>query len=136
MSDIDELLKEAPTLTFDPLPDTAAQTPAESGEQKADAAQQEIEKVQLTPEEQKMVDDFSAQIDITNTQAVLQYGAGCQKKIADFSESALSNVRTKDMGEVGEMLTQVVAELKSIDDEEDNKGFFGMFKTNFRQPTY
>lgn len=130
MSDIDELLKEAPTLTFDPLPDTAAQTPAESGEQKADAAQQEIEKVQLTPEEQKMVDDFSAQIDITNTQAVLQYGAGCQKKIADFSESALSNVRTKDMGEVGEMLTQVVAELKSIDDEEDNKGFFGMFKKN------
>lgn len=130
MSDIDELLKEAPTLTFDPMPDTAAQTPADGKEQKAEAAQQELEKVQLTPEEQKMVDDFSAQIDITNTQAVLQYGAGCQKKIADFSESALSNVRTKDMGEVGEMLTQVVAELKSIDDEEDNKGFFGMFKKN------
>ena len=130
MSDIDELLKEAPTLTFDPMPDTAAQTPTDGKEQKAEAAQQELEKVQLTPEEQKMVDDFSAQIDITNTQAVLQYGAGCQKKIADFSESALSNVRTKDMGEVGEMLTQVVAELKSIDDEEDNKGFFGMFKKN------
>ena len=58
----------------------------------------------LSPEEQKMVDDFAGQIDLTNTQAVLQYGAGSQKKIADFSETALSNVRTKDMGEVGQLL--------------------------------
>lgn len=80
-----------------------------------------------------MVDDFAAQIDITNTQQVLQYGAGCQKKIADFSETALGNVRTKDMGEVGEMLTRVVSELRSIEDEDENKGFFGMFKKKANQ---
>lgn len=61
-----------------------------------------------------MVDDFAGQIDLTNTQAVLQYGAGSQKKIADFSETALSNVRTKDMGEVGQLLTDVVAQLKDL----------------------
>ena len=63
----------------------------------------------------------------------MQYGAGCQKKIADFSESALNSVRTKDMGEVGEMLTQVVAELKSIEDGEENKGFLGVFKKKANQ---
>ncbi len=132
MNDIDELLKEAPTLTFEPLPDTEPQVPAEAvkAEKPAMGNAEETMEVQLTPEEQKMVDDFAAQIDIKNTQAILQYGAGCQKKIADFSESALSNVRTKDMGEVGEMLTQVVAELRSIEDEEESKGFFGMFKKN------
>ena len=80
-----------------------------------------------------MVDDFAAQIDLSNTQQILQYGAGCQKKIADFSESALNSVRTKDMGEVGEMLTQVVAELKSIEDGEENKGFLGVFKKKANQ---
>lgn len=132
MNDIDELLKEAPTLTFEPLPDTEPQVPAEAVKEEKPAMgnAEETMEVQLTPEEQKMVDDFAAQIDIKNTQAILQYGAGCQKKIADFSESALSNVRTKDMGEVGEMLTQVVAELRSIEDEEESKGFFGMFKKN------
>ena len=132
MSDIDELLKEAPTLTFEPLPDVQPQVPsatAKSQEVTVETAKETME-VQLTPEEQKMVDDFAAQIDIKNTQAVLQYGAGCQKKIADFSETALSNVRTKDMGEVGEMLAQVVAELRSIEDEEESKGLFGMFKKN------
>ena len=74
-----------------------------------------------------MVDDFAAQIDITNTQMVLQYGAGSQKKIADFSENALNNVRTKDMGEIGQMLTDVVTELKGFEEEEE-KGFFGIFK--------
>lgn len=132
MSNIDELLKEAPTLTFETLPDTEPQVPAETvkAEKPVTGTEEETMEVQLTPEEQKMVDDFAAQIDIKNTQAVLQYGAGCQKKIADFSETALSNVRTKDMGEVGEMLTQVVAELRSIEDEEESKGFFGMFKKN------
>lgn len=76
-----------------------------------------------------MVDDFAAQIDITNTQMVLQYGAGSQKKIADFSENALNNVRTKDMGEIGQMLTDVVTELKGFEEEEE-KGFFGIFKKN------
>ena len=88
-----------------------------------DPVQQKMAQTVLTPEEQKMVDDFAGQIDLTNTQAVLQYGAGSQKKIADFSETALSNVRTKDMGEVGQLLTDVVAQLKDFDTEED-KGFF------------
>ena len=135
MSDIDELLKEAPTLTFEPVLDTAPQAPAERTEEKPvePAKIEEEMQVNLTPEEQKMVDDFAAQIDITNTQQILQYGAGCQKKIADFSETALGNVRTKDMGEVGEMLTQVVAELKSIEDEDESKGFFGVFKKKANQ---
>ena len=75
-----------------------------------------------------MVNDFAAQIDITNTQLVLQYGAGSQKKIADFSENALNNVRTKDMGEIGQMLAGVVAELKEFDTEEEEKGILGFFK--------
>ncbi len=135
MNDLDEMLKEAPTLTFEPVVDTKPQTPAETSESRALNAADSGEDmtVRLTPEEQKMVDDFAAQIDITNTQQVLQYGAGCQKKIADFSETALGNVRTKDMGEVGEMLTRVVSELRSIEDEDENKGFFGMFKKKANQ---
>lgn len=134
MSDIDELLKEAPTLTFEPFPDTKPQPPAAEESKPAAEGTAEEMQVTLSPEEQKMVQDFAAQIDISNTQQILQYGAGCQKKIADFSESALSNVRTKDMGEVGEMLTQVVAELKSMgEDEEESKGLFGMFKKKANQ---
>lgn len=135
MNDLDEMLKEAPTLTFEPVVDIKPQTPAEMPESRALNAADSGEgmTVRLTPEEQKMVDDFAAQIDITNTQQVLQYGAGCQKKIADFSETALGNVRTKDMGEVGEMLTRVVSELRSIEDEDENKGFFGMFKKKANQ---
>ena len=121
--DLDELLKEAPTLTFDPVPDTKEEI-VKVPEQEA---AKEIQDVVLTEEEQKMVNDFAAQIDLTNTQMVLQFGAGSQKKIADFSETALNNVRTKDMGEVGQMLTDVVAEPKSFEEEEE-KGFLGIFK--------
>ena len=78
--------------------------------------------------EQKQVDAFVKQIDITNSQMVLQYGASSQKKIADFSESALGNVRTKDLGEIGNELTAVVNELKSIEDGDEEKGFLGLFK--------
>ena len=74
-----------------------------------------------------MVDEFAKQIDLTNSGLVLQYGAGTQKKMADFSESALENVKSKDLGEVGELLSGVVKELKSFDEEEE-KGFFGIFK--------
>ena len=81
----------------------------------------------LTEEERKMVDEFAKQIDLTNSGLVLQYGAGTQKKMADFSESALENVKSKDLGEVGELLSGVVKELKSFDEEEE-KGFFGIFK--------
>ncbi len=134
MDNIDEMLKEAPTLTFEPFLDTKEQLPAE--QKPVEVAETEAEmQVVLSPEEQKMVDNFAAQIDLTNTQQVLQYGAGCQKKIADFSETALDSVRTKDMGEVGEMLTQVVTELKSIEDPEDDKGLFGLFKKKANQLT-
>ena len=88
----------------------------------------QIAEVVLTPEEQKMVDDFAGQIDLQDTQTILQYGAGSQKKIADFSEGALSNVRTKDMGEIGQMLSDVVTELKNFNEDEETKGFLGMFK--------
>lgn len=135
MDNLDEMLKEAPSLTFEPVIDTKPQVPAETMESKNSGLAEHGEEmsVQLTPEEQKMVNDFAAQIDITNTQQVLQYGAGCQKKIADFSETALGNVRTKDMGEVGEMLTQVVSELRSIEDGDENKGFFGKLKKKANQ---
>ncbi|MCR5108555.1 MAG: toxic anion resistance protein [Lachnospiraceae bacterium] len=87
------------------------------------------EGVQLTEEEARMVDEFVSQIDINDSQLVLQYGAGAQKKIADFSDSALDNVRTKDLGEIGDLLTNVVTELKSFDLEEEKKGgFLGLFK--------
>ena len=81
----------------------------------------------LTPEEQKMVDDFAAKIDVENTTQILQYGAGTQKKMADFSDTALANVRTQDLGEVGELITNVVGELKGLDAEEE-KGLFGFFR--------
>ena len=82
----------------------------------------------LSEEEKQQVDAFSRQIDVTNSTAILQYGAGAQKKMADFSEKALENVRTKDMGEVGNMIAGLVTELKSFDVQEDEKGFLGLFK--------
>ena len=81
----------------------------------------------LTPEEQKIVDDFAAKIDVENTTQILQYGAGTQKKMADFSDAALANVRTQDLGEVGDLLVSVVGELKGLDAEEE-KGLFGFFR--------
>lgn len=87
-------------------------------------------KMVLTPEEQKQVDAYAEQIDISNSEMVLQYGAGSQKKIADFSETALGNVRTKDLGGIGEDLASVVSELRSIDEPEEEKGFLGFFKKN------
>ena len=81
----------------------------------------------LTPEEQKMVNDFAAKIDIENTNQILQYGAGTQKKMADFSDTALENVKTQDLGEIGELISNVVGELKDFDVQEEGK-FFGFFK--------
>ena len=82
----------------------------------------------LSAEEQKAVKSFAQQIDISNSQQVRQYGAAAQKNIADFSESALESVRTKDMGEVGTMLTDLVKELKSIEPVEEKKGLAGLFQ--------
>lgn len=81
----------------------------------------------LSEEERRMVDQFTSQIDLHNSNIVLQYGAGTQKKMADFSEKALENVQTKDLGEIGELLTGVVTELKGFDAEEE-RGFLGLFK--------
>lgn len=126
---IEQMLHETPTLTFEVNPETDSPLTvlAKAADMKKDDPKAPAE-IKLTPEEQKIVDDFSKQIDIANTQAVIQYGVGSQKKIADFSETALSTVRTKDLGEVGQMLTSVVGELRSLESEDEEKGFFGFFK--------
>ena len=85
------------------------------------------EEPKLTPQEQQMVADFAAKIDVENTNQILQYGAGTQKKMAQFSDAALENVRTQDLGEVGDLIVSVVGELKGFEEEEE-KGFFGFFR--------
>ncbi len=127
MSELDTKLNEVPTLTLEPFAEPRQEVAAVNEAQVTEAVKEQLN-VELTPQEQKMVDDFATQIDLNNSQMILQYGAGSQKKIADFSENALSSVRTKDMGEIGQMLTDVVAELRSFEEEEDEKGFLGIFK--------
>ena len=119
-------LDAAPTLTLDPAADEAAAAAAAEEEKKVEPVM--IEETRLTPEEQKMVDEFAEKIDVTNSQLVLQYGAATQKKIGDFSETALDKVRTKDLGETGEMIASLVTELKGFDAQEESKGIFGFFK--------
>ena len=119
----------APSLTLDPAAELAEEKPAEPEK----PAQPAPEEVRLSPEEQKMVDDFAEKIDITNSQQVLQYGAASQKKIGDFSEAALAKVSTKDLGEVGEMITDLIGELKNFDAAEEEKGIFGFFKKKQNQ---
>lgn len=116
-----------------PAPELTLEVPepkADAGDilAQAEPAQAAAPEPQLTPAERKMVDDFAAKIDLTNSSQILQYGAGAQKKMADFSESALENVRTKDLGEVGRMLSGVVAELKSFEVGDEEKGLFARFK--------
>lgn len=102
----------------------------ETGIKKAEPVQEKKEpEVVLSPKEQKMVDDFAASIDLSNSNMVLMYGTGAQKKIADFSETALEHIKTKDLGEIGQMLTDMVGELKTMEAEED-KGFLGIFRKN------
>lgn len=125
--EIEEMLKEAPELTLAPL------TVGEGEETKLVNSPdlfkvvEEVPAADLTPEEERQVAAFSEKIDLRDSNLILQYGAGAQKKIADFSEAALDNVKSKDLGEVGEILTKVVVELKSFDVEEE-KGLFGFFK--------
>ena len=131
----EEMLKDAaPTLTFEPFAEEKTETLAVQEPTPAVEAPV-FDESSLTPEEKKMVDDFSAQIDLANTNLVLQFGSGAQKKIADFSETALANVRTKDLGEVGDVLSSVVTQLKSFDVDEEEKGFFGFFKKNANKVT-
>lgn len=113
--------KTAPELTLEPFKEAKQETVVQEKQEVAwdDSA--------LSDEEKQAVESFADQIDLTNSAIILQYGAGAQKKMADFSETALENVKTKDLGEVGELLSDVVQELKSFDEEEE-KGFLGIFR--------
>nr|WP_314448840.1 toxic anion resistance protein [uncultured Lachnoanaerobaculum sp.] len=122
MNSLDDMLKEAPSLSFD-MPEVKPEV-VEIKEEKKN----ETPEVKLSPEEEKMVDEFASKIDISNSQAILAYGVGSQKKIADFSENALERVKTKDLGEIGDMLAGVVGEIRSLETEEDEKGLFGFFR--------
>ena len=127
---------EVPTLTFDAYFDetvtqesTGQEVQTKENQSVATKVAPVIDETSLSPEEQRMVSEFADKIELSKTNLILQYGAGAQKKIADFSESALNSVKTKDLGEIGEMLSGVVTELKSFDIEEEEKGgFLGFFK--------
>ncbi len=118
---------EAPALTLEP---SAPATPAvdESVQAARDANAVKLDESMLSEAERKMVAEFSEKIDVTDSSLVLNYGAAAQKNVAAFSESALSNVKTKDLGQVGEALGNLVVELKGFGEEEEKKGLFGMFK--------
>lgn len=113
---------ETPTLTLEPFEEK--ESAREIKQQKTEPAWDDT---MLSEEERRMVEQFTNQIDLHNSNIILQYGAGTQKKMADFSEKALINVQTKDLGEIGELITGVVTELKGFDAEEE-KGFLGFFK--------
>lgn len=110
-----------PNLTLDPVMEKTSVVLGKSTEQL-----EAVPEMELTAEEQKQVNEFAEKIDLTNTQMILHYGAGSQKKIADFSESALNTIKTKDLDEVGELLTGVVGQLREFNEED--KGFFHIFK--------
>lgn len=114
-----------PTLTLDPFEEEKkAPFPVMEAEPEKPVFDENV----LSPEERQAAAQFAEKIDLTNSQMILQYGAGSQKKMADFTENALSNVKSKDLGEVGELLAGVVKELKGFDEEEEEKGFFGFMK--------
>ena len=114
---------ETPSLTL--TPEEAAPAPKQVQEDEISTLDESV----LSPEERKVVDDFAEKIDLTNSTLVLQYGSAAQKKIAGFSDTALDKVRTKDLGEVGEELSDLVVELQGMNfDEEEKKGFLGFFK--------
>ena len=124
--DFKDFETEAPTLTLEP-DFGQEETPKEEKEPAEAAVKKEMEETILTPEEQKLVADFAARIDIENTNQILQYGAGTQKKMADFSDAALANVKTQELGEAGDLIAEVVGELRDFHATEE-KGIFGFFK--------
>lgn len=134
-NEINEMnIEEIPTLTFDVIdevPVVETIMPENSSAETKKVVEKEVTtlaQTQLTPKEQEMVKAFVDKIDLNNTNAVLQYGASTQKKMADFSNKALTNIKTKDMGEIGDMITGLVTELKSFDVEEESGGFLNFFK--------
>ena len=126
----EDLAASAPTLTFDAEAEAQQALAAKAAQE---AKRPDPEENILTPEELKMVEDFSKKIDITNSRAVMTYGVGTQKKMADFSEKTLESVKTKDMGEVGDMVTGLVTQLKNFDVDENEKGIKGLFKKKGNQ---
>ncbi|GFZ32322.1 tellurium resistance protein [Clostridium zeae] len=122
--ELKENINITPSLTFDPFEENITTPKVQEEKKNADL----LDESYLTDEEKKMVNDFVDKIDITNSNSILQYGVGAQKKIADFSGTALNNIKMKELGEIGEMLTSVVGELKSFEADEDKKGFLGFFK--------
>ena len=120
-----------PTLTLDPQPTAAAaveQAPAPE-EKKTEIPPEKLELDKLSEAEQKAVRSFSEQIDVTNAEQILNYGAAAQKNLSEFSDAALSSVKTKDLGQVGDMLGSLVVELQGLNFEpEEKKGFLGLFK--------
>ena len=113
-----------PSLTLEPELETIVE---EAPKEEIQVTEPRMAKPVLTPQEEQLVADFAAKIDVENTAQILQYGAATQKKMADFSDAALANVRTQDLGEVGNLITDVVGELKGFDAEE-SKGLLGLFK--------
>lgn len=130
MTDFETMTAEAPTLDFGAFDEqTQKELPAEAAAAEViPAPQGEMDDSMLSEEQKQMVSEFAEKIDLRNSNAILQYGAGTQKKMADFSEKALENVKTKDMGEIGGMLTDLVGELKNFDVEEEEKGLGAFFK--------
>ena len=126
----EDLAASAPTLTFDAEAEAQQALAAKAAQE---AKRPDPEENILTPEELKMVEDLSKKIDITNSRAVMTYGVGTQKKMADFSEKTLESVKTKDMGEVGDMVTGLVTQLKNFDVDENEKGIKGFFKKKGNQ---
>ena len=112
-----------PELTLEP-----AATPAAPEPEKPEVKPVELDDSMLSEAEKKAVEDFSKKIDVMDSNLILQYGAAAQKNVAGFSESALASVRTKDLGEVGKSLSELVVELKGFGGEEEKKGLFGKFK--------
>ena len=114
-----------PSLTLEP---DLVEKPQLAVAEETALQQPQVEEPALTPQEREMVAQFAAKIDVENTAQILQYGAGTQKKMADFSDAALANARTQDLGEVGDLIVSVVGELKGMDADEERKGFLGFFR--------
>ncbi len=124
-----EVKVETPTLVFDaPSVEPEANLPV--------AKQNEMkEEIVLSKEELAQVESFSKQIDLSNSTAILNYGVGAQRKLSSFSEKALDAVRTKDMGEVGDMITNLIGQLKDFDVDEKEKGLKALFKKSANKLT-
>lgn len=122
------MTNEMPRLTLTPELNVKPEEQAEvqSAEAQVEAVKKEMDQMVLTDAEQNMVAEFAKQIDVTNANQILMYGAGAQQNIANFSENALNNVRNKDLGEIGDALSGLVVELRTLnfDDSDEDKGFF------------